>query len=109
MVDRVEIYQRLMTVFGLLLIPHNALASGDVVIRGDQPTSIISHVPVEPKLPPVWLTEGTGPTADDQLRQLFAELELFTQPPSGDELKSPDAVTKAAAASENELKNGVQK
>lgn len=65
---------------GFLLIPLTAFAGDDFVIRGDQPTSIISEIPIEPKIQPQWLRDDTGLSVELQLQKLFADIELFTKP-----------------------------
>lgn len=69
----------LLCALGALFVSTAALASGDFVIRGDQSSSLLSEVPIEATHPDLWLSKKSESAAEEKLRGLLADIELFTK------------------------------
>lgn len=69
----------LLCALGALFVSRAALASGDFVIRGDQSSSLLSEVPIEVTHSDLWLSKKSESAAEEKLRGLLADIELFTK------------------------------
>jgi hypothetical protein len=91
----------LLCALGSLLISRAALASGDFVIRGDQSSSLLSEVPIEVTHSDLWLTKKSESAAEEKLRGILADIELFTKTDEN-QVKNPqeDLVNSSRLSSE---------